>query len=68
MKAMSLELVKGAIDEVAQTVQIEWIMPRYLNKEHMQILAGRIGEWEHKVANLINHVEDGSFELLGNKQ
>jgi len=35
MKAMSLELVKGAIDEVDQTVQVEWIMPRYLTNEHL---------------------------------
>jgi 26S proteasome regulatory subunit N9 len=46
MKAMSLELVKGSIDEVDKTVHIEWIMPRYLNKEHMQILADRLGEWK----------------------
>lgn len=31
MKAMSLELVKGTIDEVDEHVNISWVMPRYLN-------------------------------------
>ena len=65
MKAMSLELVKGAIDEVDQTVEIEWIMPRYLSSEHLKILVDRIGEWEEKVDNVVRLVEDGSVELLG---
>jgi len=35
MKAMSLSIVKGSIDEAKQTVEISWIRPRYLNKEHL---------------------------------
>jgi 26S proteasome regulatory subunit N9 len=46
MKAMSLELVKGQIDEAAEKVQIEWIMPRYLNKDHLLVLINRMKEWE----------------------
>ena len=30
MKAMSLELVKGLIDEVDEVVHVKWILPRYL--------------------------------------
>jgi len=65
MKAMSLELVKGDIDEVDQTVNIEWIMPRYLSSEHLTVLVNRIAEWEQKVDNVVRLVEDGSVELLG---
>lgn len=65
MKAMSLELVKGDIDEVDQSVNIEWIMPRYLSNEHLTVLVNRIGEWENKVDNIVRLVEDGSIELLG---
>lgn len=65
MKAMSLELVKGDIDEVDQTVNIEWIMPRYLSNEHLTVLVNRIAEWEQKVDNVVRLVEDGSVELLG---
>jgi hypothetical protein len=35
---MSLELVKGSIDEASETVEIEWMMPQYLNKEHLTVL------------------------------
>jgi 26S proteasome regulatory subunit N9 len=35
MKAMSLDLIRGCIDEVAQTVQVDWVKPRYLNKGHL---------------------------------
>lgn len=35
MKAMSLGLVRGTIDEVAEKVAVEWILPRYLNKDHL---------------------------------
>jgi len=64
MKAMSLDLVRGSIDEVDRTVSITWILPRYLNKEHLGVLASRLGEWESKMGNVIKFVEDGAAELL----
>jgi hypothetical protein len=38
MKAMSLKLVRGLIDEVDEVVHIDWILPRYLNVSHMAIM------------------------------
>lgn len=35
MKAMSLELIKGTIDEVEQVVHVDWSQPRYLSKSHL---------------------------------
>ena len=35
MKCMALELVKGTIDELEKKVNIDWIIPRYLNKGHL---------------------------------
>ena len=64
MKAMSLELVRGSIDEVDQTVQITWIMPRYLSVDHLQVLVNRLDEWELKMDNIIRVVENGSEELV----
>ena len=64
MKAMSLELVRGHIDEVERTVQIDWIMPRYLSMEHLKVLVSRMEEWEHKMDNVIRTVENGSQELV----
>ena len=64
MKAMSLELVRGSIDEVDKTVQINWIMPRYLSMDHLQVLVNRMDEWEIKMENIIRTVENGSEELV----
>lgn len=64
MKAMSLELVKGSIDEAAETVEISWILPRYLNKEHLQVLVSRMKEWEAKMESVIGLVEGQASELL----
>lgn len=64
MKAMSLELVRGHIDEVEKTVQINWIMPRYLSMEHLKVLVNRMEDWEHKMENIIRVVENGSEELV----
>lgn len=49
MKAMSLNLIKGTIDEVAQLVHVEWCQPRYLSKHHLQIMSGKIGQWNDKL-------------------
>ena len=64
MKAMSLELVRGSIDEVDRTVQITWILPRYLSVDHLQVLVNRLDEWELKMDNIIRVVENGSEELV----
>ncbi len=53
MKAMSLDLVRGSIDEVEKTVQIDWLLPRYLSMDHLQVLVNRIDDWETKMDNII---------------
>lgn len=64
MKAMSLDLVRGSIDEVDRKVQINWIMPRYLSMAHLQVLVNRLDAWQLKMDNIIRIVENGSEELV----
>ena len=64
MKAMSLDLVRGEIDEVDQTVKINWIMPRYLSMDHLQVLCTRLDEWETKMDTIIRVVEEDAEEML----
>lgn len=53
MKAMSLELIKGTIDEVDEVVHVNWILPRYLSKNHLEIMARKLQDWENKMQNVI---------------
>lgn len=64
MKSMSLGLIRGMIDEVEQVVHIDWAMPRYLSKSHLQIMHKKMEEWELKMDNVIRLVENNSQELV----
>ena len=64
MKAMSLELIKGTIDEVDQVVHVDWIKPRYLNKGHLQIMVNKMNDWQQKLEHTVRLVENNSQELV----
>lgn len=64
MKAMSLDLVRGTIDEVDRTVNIEWILPRYLASEHLKVMERRLDAWGSKMEQIIALVENGAQDLL----
>lgn len=64
MKSMSLGLIKGMIDEVDRVVHITWAMPRYLSKNHLQIMHKKMQEWELKMDNVIRLVENNSQEVV----
>jgi 26S proteasome regulatory subunit N9 len=49
MKALSLGLIKGSMDQVEGFVEITWVMPRVLDNGMMKALAERFGEWSAKV-------------------
>jgi 26S proteasome regulatory subunit N9 len=51
MRALSLGLIEGTMDQVEQTVQVTWVLPRVLDKEQMQELSTRFGEWAVKVSS-----------------
>jgi len=63
MKALSLKLIKGTIDEVGQTVQVTWVQPRVLNREHISMLSQQLGVWAEKVKTTLTTVEDHATEL-----
>lgn len=67
MKAMSLELIRGQIDEVEEIVHVEWILPRYLSRNHLEIMVRKMNDWEAKMDNIIKLVEGSSEELTLNQ-
>ncbi|KAI0475022.1 hypothetical protein GGR56DRAFT_491718 [Xylariaceae sp. FL0804] len=57
MKALSLGLVRGTIDEVDGLVNFTWVQPRVLDMAQIASLAGRLDEWGDNVNKLGNWIE-----------
>jgi len=64
MRAMSLKLIKGTIDQVDQRVNITWVLPRVLDNTQMQQMNERLTEWGGNVSKTLMYVEDQTPELL----
>ncbi|KAL5478831.1 RPN9 [Sanghuangporus weigelae] len=52
MKALSLGLVRGSLDEIDQTAHITWVQPRVLDREQIGALADRLKAWTDKLKNV----------------
>ncbi|CAJ1924458.1 unnamed protein product [Cylindrotheca closterium] len=50
MRAFSVKLMEGSMDQVDEIVHVTWILPRVLDNGQMSALANRFGEWAVKVA------------------
>jgi len=50
MRAFSVKLMEGSMDQVGGTVHVTWILPRVLDTDQMGDLASRFGEWAAKVS------------------
>ncbi|KAI0382589.1 hypothetical protein F5Y04DRAFT_252952 [Hypomontagnella monticulosa] len=57
MKALSLGLVRGTIDEVDELVNFTWVQPRILDMYQISSMNQRLGEWGENVNKLGNWIE-----------
>eukprot|EP01117_Protostelium_nocturnum_P003082 TRINITY_DN14026_c0_g1_i1.p1 TRINITY_DN14026_c0_g1~~TRINITY_DN14026_c0_g1_i1.p1 ORF type:complete len:392 (+),score=89.03 TRINITY_DN14026_c0_g1_i1:256-1431(+) len=65
MKALSLKLIKGIIDEPNSTVTVNWVQPRVLNISQVSKMRDRLTQWEQTVSNTLTFVENETApELL----
>ncbi|CAB3360789.1 Hypothetical predicted protein [Cloeon dipterum] len=64
MKALSLGLVRGAIDQVAQNVQMTWVQPRVLDKNQINGMIQRLNAWCNDVKLMENLMEEKAHEIL----
>lgn len=64
MRALSLDLIKGTMDQVEQTVDVTWVMPRVLDAKQMSELAARFGEWAVKVSKTKDYMLEHTGALL----
>ncbi|KAF5378591.1 hypothetical protein D9615_007160 [Tricholomella constricta] len=49
MKALSLKLIRGSLDQVEQKAHITWVQPRVLSREQIGTLAQRLDDWVNKL-------------------
>ena len=64
MRAMSLGLIKGSIDELAQTTSITWVQPRHMDMEQVKQLCSQLDTWTDKVKTVLTTIEDQTPELF----
>mmetsp|Transcript_30998 Transcript_30998/g.50152 ORF Transcript_30998/g.50152 Transcript_30998/m.50152 type:complete len:378 (+) Transcript_30998:66-1199(+) len=64
MKAMSLKLIRGVIDEVDKLVRVTWVQSRVLDLDQVSHLKGRLEHWSNNVKNALVFVENETPELF----
>lgn len=52
MKALSLKLVRGSIDQIDSTVDITWVQPRVLDQGQLEVLMGQFKGWAASVGGV----------------
>ncbi|KAN0065350.1 26S proteasome regulatory subunit [Thecaphora frezii] len=64
MKALSLVLIKGTIDQDAQVARITWVQPRVLDRRQIEALQNRLNAWCQKVQQVGEFVKNQTPELF----
>lgn len=57
MKALSLGLLKGTIDQVAEIARINWVQPKVLDMKQIENMRFRLKDWDTSVNSLGNWIE-----------
>jgi len=64
MKALSLKLIKGYIDQVDQQLVVTWVQPRVLGLEQIAKMKDRLDEWTKRVHITLIFMEQGTPDLF----
>lgn len=64
IKALSLKLIRGTLDEVDQTVHITWAVPHALDMDQIAVMKDNLADWQAKTETTMQYVEDQSPELF----
>lgn len=63
MRALSLGLLKGSIDQISQTISISWVQPRIINQAQIASMKQKLVEWDSNVSNLGKFMEENGKEI-----
>ncbi|XP_071528008.1 26S proteasome non-ATPase regulatory subunit 13 [Panulirus ornatus] len=64
MRALSLGLVRGTIDQVDSKVNITWVQPRVLDKKQLASMMERLTDWCKDVSSMQNLLQDQASTIL----
>ncbi|KAK3677209.1 26S proteasome regulatory subunit [Recurvomyces mirabilis] len=63
MKALSLGLLRGSIDQVEEVARITWVQPKVLERGGIEAMRERLREWDAGVERLGHYVEGVGKEV-----
>lgn len=63
MRALSLGLIKGSIDQVTQTVSVTWVQPRYLDQVQLSTLHEKLVDWSGKADKIFEFIQTLNPEI-----
>lgn len=63
MKALSLGLLRGSIDQVDGIARINWVQPKVLDMKQIDNMRLRLGEWDQSVNNLGTWIETAGQDV-----
>lgn len=64
MKALSLQLIKGRIDECEKCVVVEWVQPRVLQIQQIQAVKENVARWREKTMVALQRIEKQSALIV----
>ncbi|KAF9514396.1 hypothetical protein BS47DRAFT_1343163 [Hydnum rufescens UP504] len=60
MKALSLKLIRGSLDQVDEKAHIDWVQPRVLSRLQIGALADRLTDWINRLDNVDSFVKSNT--------
>lgn len=63
MKALSLGLLRGSIDQVAEVARISWVQPKVLDRAGIEGMRKRLRDWDSGVERLGNWIEGAGQDV-----
>ena len=64
MRALSLGLIRGSIDQVDQQVHVTWVQPRVLDRGQIGIMKTKMDSWAEEVSKIELLVETRASDIL----
>jgi 26S proteasome regulatory subunit N9 len=65
MKALSLNLIKGTIDQVEQIVHVTWVSPRVLSRDQLAVMSSKLLQWQAEIVKVETLINTGAQSIIG---